>query len=162
MKFPKLLILLLIISTYGCSSKYVVTYDSSPRGASLVCNGTNWGPTPKKLYYDESVKKQSSINVDCSANWISGAKKSYPSNLRIFPSGGTLVTAERPNTDGYAADAGYNLQLRQTIAAEKAAASAASAAAAAQNSNTTKSCKKVGDLSGRIYTFSGYCPFGYY
>jgi len=36
----------------GCASKYVVTYDSNPQGASLVCSGKNWGYTPKKLYYD--------------------------------------------------------------------------------------------------------------
>jgi len=36
----------------GCSSKYVVTFDSNPKGASLVCSGKNWGPTPTKLYYD--------------------------------------------------------------------------------------------------------------
>ncbi len=112
MKFYLLAIMLLILS--GCSSQYVVTYDSSPQGASLVCSGKNWGYTPKKLYYDESVKKQETINVsDCSANWVSGARKSYPSNLKVFPQGGTIISLDRPRGDGYSQDAEFALKVQQ-------------------------------------------------
>ena len=45
----------------GCSSKYEVTFDSNPRGATLLCNGKNWGYTPMKLYYDEKVKEYSTL-----------------------------------------------------------------------------------------------------
>ena len=157
MKFEKLLVLTLIILTYGCSSKYEVVYDSYPRGALVVCDGSNYGHTPKKLYYDESVKERSSITVNCSAKWVSGAKKDYPRYIKVYPKGGTIVTVERPNNaNGYSVDAGYDLQLRQTKAAEKAASEPV-------NTNTTKSCTKIGDLSGRIYTFSTpYCPVGYF
>ncbi len=118
MKIYLITVMLFILG--GCSSQYVVTFDSNPKGASLVCNGKNWGATPKKLYYDESVKKQSLINVsDCSANWISGTRTSYPSNLKVFPSGGTIISVDRPSGDGYVQDAVYALQLRQTEAAER-------------------------------------------
>lgn len=158
MKFYKLLPLLLVLIINGCSSKYVVTFDSAPQGASLVCNGKNWGNTPLQLYYDESVKTQSTINVgDCSANWVSGARESYPSYLTVYPSGGTIVKVERPRGDGYATDANYALQLRQTEATERAAS------AQNYNQNTNKACKKFGDLSGRVYYFdTAFCPYGYY
>ena len=123
----------------GCSSpsrQYVVTMDSNPKGASLVCDGKNWGHTPKKLYYDEIVRQQSTINVgNCSANWISGVRKSYPRTLRVFPQGGTHFLLERPSGDGYAQDAGYALQLRQTQATERAASAARDSANAAQWQN---------------------------
>ena len=140
MKFYLIPIMLLILG--GCSSKYVVTFDSNPKGAFLVCSGKNWGHTPRKLYYDESVKKRSTINVsDCSANWVSGARKSYPSNLTVFPQGGTIISVDRPSGDGYAQDAGYALQLRQTEAAESAASAARDSAYEAQRQNNkTTTC----------------------
>ena len=93
MKFYLIALMLFILG--GCSSQYVVTFDSNPKGASLVCSGENWGYTPKKLYYDETVKKHSTINVSgCSANWVSGARKSYPSNLKVFPQGGTIISVD--------------------------------------------------------------------
>jgi hypothetical protein len=156
MKIFKLFTILLVLFTFGCSSKYVVTYDSKPQGASLICDGKDWGHTPRKLYYDESVKKLTSIDVsNCSANWVSGARESYPYRLTIFPSGGTITTVERPRGDGYATDASYGLQLRQTSAVESTANK--------NNDTSPKSCKKFGDLSGKVYFFdTGYCPYGYY
>jgi len=98
----------------GCSSKYVVTFDSSPQGANLVCSGRNWGYTPRKLYYDKKVKKQDYLNVsDCSANWISGATKDYPQKLNIFPGGATIITLTRPDVDGYSQDAEFALKVQQ-------------------------------------------------
>lgn len=155
MKFIKVFCLFIVVFLYGCSSKYVVTFDSDPQGASLICSGKNWGNTPKKLYYDKSVKKRSTINVsDCSANWVSGARKSYPSYLTIYPKGGTIITVSRPRGNGYAEDARYNLQLRQTEAAENSTDNSSSSA---------KGCKKMGDFSGRIYYFNTViCPIGYF
>jgi len=114
MKLKNLSVLLFAFFTYGCASNYVVTYDSIPQGASLVCNGTNWGYTPTQLRYDASVRKQSTMRSDnCSANWISGARVSYPTELRVFPSAGTIVTVNRPRGDGYAQDAEFALRVQQ-------------------------------------------------
>ncbi len=125
----KTTIFLILIPLFlgSCSSQYVVTFDSNPKGASLVCNNKNWGYTPKKLYYDESVKKQPYINVsDCSANWISGVRKNYPSSLTVYPEGGTIITLDRPNSGDYVQDAEFALkvqnmryQKRQAEAAEE-------------------------------------------
>lgn len=141
-----MIIMLFVLS--GCSTKYGVTFDSNPQGALLVCGAKNWGHTPVTLYYDESVKKLATINVSgCSANWVSGAIRSYPNYLKVYPQSGTVITVNRPiGFDGYAIDAGYALQLRHTEAAERAAkaqeSAAESAAAAAyeaqrQNNKTT-------------------------
>jgi len=140
MKFYLIALMLFLLS--GCASQYVVTFDSNPKGASLVCSGTNWGHTPRNLYYDESVKKLSTINVsDCSANWVSGARESYPSNLKVFPQGGTIVSVDRPSGDGYAQDAGYALQLRQTEAAESAVSAAIDSANEAKSQNRRQNNK---------------------
>jgi hypothetical protein len=120
----------------GCSSKYVVTFDTTPQGATLVCSGKNWGHTPKKLYYDESVKQQPYLNVsNCEAHWVSGARETYHSRATIFPSGGTILTLERPSGPGYAIDAEYNMkrqqmeyQRRSVEAAERSAKAAEDAA----------------------------------
>jgi hypothetical protein len=155
MNIIKTFLLFFFVFSYGCSSKYVVTFDSDPQGASLICSGKNWGHTPKKLYYDKSVKKRSTINVsDCSANWVSGVRKSYPSYLTIYPEGGTITTVSRPRSAGYSEDARYNLQLRQTEAAESSTGG---------GSSTAKACKKMGDFSGRVYYFKTVvCPIGYF
>ena len=96
------------------SSKYSVLFDSIPQGASLVCEGKNYGYTPQRLYYDESVKNQSYMNVSsCEAIWSSGARESYPSRLTVFPEGSTQITLPRPNVPGYAQDAEFPIKLRQ-------------------------------------------------
>ncbi len=144
MKFYLIALMLFILG--GCSSQYVVTFDSNPKGASLVCSGENWGYTPKKLYYDETVKKHSTINVSgCSANWVSGARKSYPSNLKVFPQGGTIISVDRPSGDGYAQDAEFALkvqsmryQKRQAEAAEENAQANKKAAYAASKIEFSK------------------------
>lgn len=147
-----------MIFMIGCSSKYAVTFDSDPEGATLICNGQNWGLTPRTLYYDESVKKQQSINIgNCSANWVSGARERYPSRLHVYSSGGSSIKVQRARGEGYAQDASYALQLRQTRAAER------TSTAQYNNSFSGKACKKFGDLSGQIYHFqNGFCPYGYY
>lgn len=101
----------------GCSNKYPITYDSTPRGALVVCNGTNYGYVPVTLYYklDENNKKNGSMRtVSCTANWISGARASYSNawDLNKFPSG-VRQTLPRLNVDGYDKDAQFALQVQQ-------------------------------------------------
>lgn len=124
----------------GCSSQYTVTFDSNPRGATLVCEGKNMGYTPKTLYFKEQVKKQDTLNISsCSANWVSGAKKPYGIiPVTQYPDG-VRQTLEREQGDGYSKDAEFALKMRQTEALESAAYQQRRAATAAekQNNKTT-------------------------
>ena len=98
----------------GCSNKYEVTFDSNPRGATLICNGKNWGYTPKTLYFDEDVRNYSAIDVSrCSANWVSGYSQNYSTSMKIFPNAGTVTTVNRPTGEGYSVDAQFALQVEQ-------------------------------------------------
>jgi hypothetical protein len=114
----------------------------TPQGASLICSGKNWGYTPRKLYYDESIKKQSYINVsDCSANWSSGAQAYYPQNLEVYPEGGTIITLPRPNVSGYAQDAEFALKVQNMLSQKSQAYAAQKQAQAADNANNkTTNC----------------------
>lgn len=124
----------------GCSNKYEVTFDSNPRGATLICNGQNWGYTPKKLYYDEKVKKYSHLDVSsCSANWVSGYSANYPKNMTIFPEGGTITTLNRPTYgEGYPMDAQFALQVEQMKAQQSQAQASYMAAQAQERANTNQ------------------------
>lgn len=118
MKFYKTcMILASIYFLSGCSSKYPITYDSTPSGASVVCNGTNYGYAPVTLYYeqDENSKKNGSMRTaPCTASWTSGARASYSDiwDLNKFPSG-VRQTLPRPNVDGYDKDVQFALQVQQ-------------------------------------------------
>lgn len=147
--------------TTGCATGYQVKFDSTPQGASLICDGTNWGYTPRTLYYDKkSVESQAHINAsNCSAVWSSGVSATYPAYLQIFASGATDITLPRPDAPGYAQDAEFALKVQQLNVQKQQAESAA----LPSNTQQKKSCKKIGDLSGQIYYFDyGYCPAGYY
>ena len=152
--------LMLAILAVGCSTGYQVKFDSTPQGAALVCNGTNWGYTPRTLYYDKSVNSQPFIDVsNCKAIWSSGASAVYPANLRVFPSGATEITLPRPNAPGYAQDAEFALKVLLLEAQEQQAVPGQQPA----NNQQAKNCRKIGDLSGQVYQFAyGYCPAGYY
>jgi hypothetical protein len=161
----------------SCASNYGVTYDSEPRGASLICGGINQGYTPTTLYYklSEENKKSGTLNtVPCHAIWISGASDNFSSSFSLsqFPNG-VMNTLQRPNVEGYTQDAQFALQVENMKTQKRQAAAAESASNAVQNynsnavqnynSNSPKACKMFGDLSGRIYYFqNGFCPVGYY
>ena len=157
----KILIALTVAAlTAGCSTGYQVRFDSTPQGASLICNGTNWGYTPKTLYYDKSVKSQPYIDVsNCSAVWSSGVNAAYPAYLQVFPSGATNITLPRPDAPGYAQDAEFALKVQQLNVQQQQSQSMPQPT----NTQQTTSCRKIGDLSGQVYQFAyGYCPVGYY
>lgn len=108
------ILILSLIMLAGCSNQYRVTFDSYPQGATVICSGESRGYTPIKLYYDESVRLKPHINVSgCSANWISGAKETYPTQLKVFPDGATIITLERPKGLGYSQDEAFALELKQ-------------------------------------------------
>ncbi|MBR9886432.1 MAG: hypothetical protein GYB20_01845 [Oceanospirillales bacterium] len=113
MKKP-LVILCVLFLLGGCSSKYAVTFDSYPQGATLICDGTNWGYTPKTLYYDNSVKKQRTLNLRaCSANWVSGAREVYGIiPVSLYPNGASQ-TLQRPNAPNAYVDHSFSLQVQQ-------------------------------------------------
>ena len=116
------------LATVGCASKYAVTFDSYPQGATLICDGTNWGYTPKTLYYDKEVKKQSYLNLySCSANWSSGARENYGTiPIYKFPDG-VQKTLQRPDVPGFQQDAEFALKFQQMRQQQRQAQAAANA-----------------------------------
>lgn len=153
-------IIFLCLVSVGCASNYPVTFDSNPQGASLVCNGRNWGYTPTTLYYDKEVKKERYLSLQsCSANWSSGARKSYGQvQIQQFPDG-VQQTLQRPDGPGFQQDAEFALKVQQLNVQKQQAQAAQQPSYIQQN----VSCKKSFDISGRIYQFSQmFCPPGYY
>ena len=124
----------------GCASPSVfnhnqlsMTYDTNPRGATLVCNGTNYGYTPKTLYYnvDDASRERGYSNLSgCTVTWVSGASTSFQTLRADLNTTGysQIYTINRPNVADYAQDAQFALQVeslnyqkRQAEAAEMTA-----------------------------------------
>jgi hypothetical protein len=148
-------ILLVILS--GCSSKYPVTFDSTPQGASIICNGTNWGYTPKTLYYTPS-KNSGNLNISqCSANWVSGVSRNYSTSFSMtqFPNG-VRQTLQRPRGDGYATDAQFALQV-QNSNYQKRQAQAAEDSAYQQRRNANANQQQ----SYQLQNINNYMRYGY-
>ena len=154
----------------GCvSNQYVVTFDTNPQGATLVCDGVNYGYTPVRRYYDKKNIASSTINIsNCKATWASGATQSYPSNLVVNQSGGTLITLPRPDVAGYSQDAEFALKVSNLKANQQTAAATQQIADNTSyqnndNDNDTVQCQKMDDsLNVEIKTFEGmYCPLGW-
>lgn len=112
----KLTCIVSVMLVTGCaSSNYLVQYDSTPQSAMVICNGTQVGYTPLNLYYPKA-------NIDgngdlyttaCQAVWTSGTSESYSQHINTtsFPDG-IKITAQRPNSDGYATDASADYQKK--------------------------------------------------
>ena len=102
----------------ACSSnKYLVTYNSNPPSAQLVCNGVSQGYTPVTLNYklSEDEKKRGYLNtVPCFYRWYSGAtvdaQRTF--NINQFPKG-VVTTSQRPYTPGAEVDNQVAQQLMQ-------------------------------------------------
>lgn len=143
MKLAKLtFITICFLLATGCSSQYAVNFDSYPQGATLVCGGKNFGYTPKKLYYDKSVKKQEILDLsNCSANWVSGARKNYGTvSVQKFPEG-VRVTPRRPNDSGFQQDAEFALKVQQMQLLERQAVAAENSVyQQQQQNNKTTTC----------------------
>ena len=102
------------VALAGCSSldesSYSVTYDSIPQRALLVCSGQARGETPKTLSYelDDAAIARGWIQVQhCYAQWPSGARVDYDRRIKVYPGGGTVITAKRPSDGTYGADFAY-------------------------------------------------------
>ena len=89
--YVKIIILLLAISFLsGCgSSGYAITYNTSPQGASVICNGKHEGYSPVKLYYEFDMEKRYGYSEPCYTQWSSTGKKHYSTtwDLKKFPNG---------------------------------------------------------------------------
>jgi hypothetical protein len=132
MKIKNYACVILIAFLSGCTSGYSITYNTEPKGASVICQGVNKGYSPVTLHYspDESSKKSAKMEtVPCVAVWSSGVRKGFSStwDLNQFPDG-VKQTLQRPNGNGYSQDASFALQLRAVEAAEAAAEAAEDAA----------------------------------
>jgi len=74
----------------GCGgSGYAITYDTSPQGASVYCEGKKQGYSPVTLYYDFDKTKTYGKTKRCYAQWSSTGKENYSRtwNLKKFPNG---------------------------------------------------------------------------
>lgn len=112
----------IVLFCSGCVGQYPVTFDSNPRGAELICSGRNFGHTPVTLYYGAEVHQRTTLDVsNCSAYWVSGYKKSYQSNMPVFPNRGTTLMLQRERGEGYDKDANFALKLRQLKVQEQQA-----------------------------------------
>lgn len=119
------LILFVFFLSGGCASKYAITYNSEPAGATVICNGINQGYTPVTLYYElnENNKKQKLLHTaPCTAIWSSGVKSVFCNtwDLNKFPDG-VMQTLPRPTGEGYSQDAEFALKLQQMRNAQSAA-----------------------------------------
>lgn len=141
-----MLSLWLIIIT-GCSSfdaddYYPLTYDSSPQGASVICDGAVKGYTPLKLWHKINMRdtSNSSINLgNCIAKWASGATTRYDTNwdLQKYPKSG-LHLAQRPDVEGYQVDAEFALKVKQLEYTKQQAAAARQQAKATEKISKKK------------------------
>lgn len=137
----------------ACSSTYAVTYNTSPSGANVICNGIGKGLTPLTLYYDLKVgEKEGWLDNNgilstqpCKAVFISGYVDYFSNkwNTKKFPDG-VLLTLTRPQGEGYAQDMAFAMEYEhnkkvseamqeQARVARQVAAAAESRAQAAQN-----------------------------
>jgi hypothetical protein len=156
-----------ILLLTGCSSKYGITYNTNPEGASVVCQGVNKGYSPVRLYYtpDENQKKVGSMRtVQCSAYWVSGAKKDFENtwDLNKFPNG-VIQTLQRPNVDGYEKDAQFALQV-QNSNYQRRQAQAAEDAAYQQSRNANANQQRNYQLQQQNYqlqNINNYMRYGY-
>jgi len=132
MNIKNITILVAIIFVTGCgTTKLKITHDSTPRGASLICDGQNMGYTPITLIYTvtEEQKKKETLHVSpCQVKWISGVTAGGNSDLPVdLKKHGysQILTYPRPSGDGYEKDSEFALQVeilkaqqRQATAAE--------------------------------------------
>ncbi|OFA30027.1 hypothetical protein BAE46_12460 [Glaciecola punicea] len=129
-------VLILIIATIfitGCASMfedtYRITYKTDMAGASIYCNGKNWGYAPVTLTYSPNKEARKSgyfYSRACEARWVSGARESFSTSwdLNKFPNG-VEQTVRRPNVPNYQQDAEFALKV-QTMQAQQKQAKAAS------------------------------------
>jgi len=144
-KIKSIISMMMVIALTGCASGYSITYNTEPKGASIICNGINEGYSPVRLNYspDENNKRMGTMNtVPCTAVWSSGFRKNFSDtwDLNEFPNG-VMQTLQRPNGEGYSQDANFALQI-QNMQYQRRQAEAAEEAAAAANrrNNKTTTC----------------------
>ena len=111
--YLKIIILLLAISFLSAcgSSGYAITYNTSPQGASVICNGEHKGYTPVKLYYEFDMEKRYGHSKPCYTQWSNTGKKQYSTtwDLKKFPNG-VIQTLDIP----ISANA-YSLKYNQAL-----------------------------------------------
>ena len=144
-------ILFYILITTGCASKYPVTYNSIPSGASVICEGkgsenTYHGRTPITLYYKKVVKFGGVFVNNCWGKWNSGATKSFMRgwNYTTFPNSAT-TTIERPQGDGYESDLQFSLKAEELKYNERQTKAQERQAAALESANVQQGIKNMND-----------------
>lgn len=107
------------------ASGYIVTYQSFPESATVVCDGVTKGQTPVAVIYRydrEEMGANDLLFIDrCKAVWMSGAEQNYPDNVKIDPlMRMSTIGASRPsNVAGLQQDMAFDQQRKSTINAQK-------------------------------------------
>lgn len=153
----------------GCATNQMsVTYYSDPPGATITqADGRSFGRAPVTLTYplSEDDKKRGSKTLSgVTAQWVSGARLSYPNvnaNLAAHGTNQSLIFKRPADAPGLSTDMNYALELeklsemrRQTAAQEDAAYEARRAARAAEDSakaakarkNNPVTCMRIGNM----------------
>lgn len=151
----------------GCASKYSITYNTNPTGASIICNGTNEGYSPVTLYYqpDENNKKSGTMRTTpCSAYWVSGTRKNFSNtwDLNKFPDG-VMQTLQRPNVAGYEKDAQFALQVQSMKYQQRQAQAAESSASSARTQNYQNQQRnyQLQQQNNQLQNINNYMRYGY-
>lgn len=113
----RVLFFLLVFFGLTACSNYVVTYDTNPAGAQIVCNGIQQGYSPLNLEYDKKGLKKHDFKIQpCVAVWMSGAKAEFASDIselvKQFPKG-VMQTLQRPEHPGLDQDMQFAFQVLQ-------------------------------------------------
>ena len=161
---------LIILLVVGCATpkteyqhiyKIRFIHDTTPQGASFICNGQDAGYTPNvslwnnidllgenRAFTEEEITKitqgneydvypkdvyERSDSVPCSAHWSSGVTKEYPVDIpyTYVGNGVFIYTLQRPKGAGYAQDAEFALKVQQLKQAQQTANQNASIAISA-------------------------------
>ena len=151
------LIILLVAGCGTSKTEYQHVYkshfihDTIPQGATVICNGRDYGYTPRvslwnnidllgenRAFTEEEITKitqgneydvypkdvyERSDSVPCSAHWSSGVTKEYPVDIpyTYIGDGMFIYTLQRPEGAGYSQDAEFALKVQQLKQAQETA-----------------------------------------
>lgn len=155
----------------GCASNQLaVTYDSNPRGASLVCNGMPKGYTPITLNYEmKTLKGKTQLNNNCMALWASNYRRMYDPIPLQQSQKAVSVIVSRPDGPGLEKDTerareverSRTQQMQQQQQMQRPQGQPP-ALPALPSLDKIVTCTRFGDLSGQVYQFKNFCPTGYF
>lgn len=107
------------------TSGYIVTYQSFPESATVVCDGITKGQTPVSVIYrydSAEMDGNDQLSLDrCKAVWMSGAEQNYPDHVKMdLLMRMSTIGASRPqNVAGLQQDMAFDQQRKSAVNAQK-------------------------------------------